>query len=182
MSVFLGSSPRSPTKTMDYSMYLQKPIDDVESFFIIVNVARSKKSKTYPRVRGKFTLQKQNTVDFSRYLDLRARRRRDEYPLADLEVNEFFDLHNKYEFNHNIFFFVFDIKRDSHSRIDCIATSQESGQKIDGLYWQHEIYQNMMKDKKQLRSLRENELRRLFEKEWFWQEILSEYVFAILKL
>ena len=167
-------------------MYFQKPVNDKESYFITINVAKSKKTKTYPRIRGKFTLQKQNTIGYARYLDLQARLRSimiEQYPLSDLEIDEFFDLKAKYEYTLDVFFFVFDIKRDSHSRIDCLATSRQSGLKeIDGLYWQNESYKSMMKDKKSLRTLREPELRRLFDTESFWQDILSEYVFAILKL
>ncbi len=165
-------------------MYFKKKVDDELSFFITINVARSKRTKTYPRVRGKFTLQKQNTIEYARYLDLRTRLRNinTEYPLRDREMDEYFDLKTKYEYNLDVFYFVFDIKRDSHSRIECLATSTAGSKEIDGLHWQNEIYKGMMKDKQHLRTLREPELRRLFDKESFWQDILSEYVFAILKL
>ena len=170
---------------MDYNMYFQKPYDDEQSFFITVNVARAKRTKTYPRVRGKFTLQKQNTINYARYLDLRERSQNwefTEFPLSDLERDEYYDLSSIYEHNIDKFYFVFDIKRDSYSRIECLATSKDAGPRIDGLHWQNGIYKGMMKDKKSLRTLREPELRRLFERESFWQDILSEYVFAILKL
>ena len=98
-------------------------------------------------------------------------------------MKEFWKLYDEYAQTENIFHFVFDVKRDSHCRIECIASSQVAGtREIDGLRWQNEIYRSMMKDKKSLRVLSNTEIVRLFDKESFWQEVLSEYVFAILKL
>ncbi len=164
-------------------MYIQKPIDGVQSFFITISMAVSKRTKTYPRVRGKFTLQKENTTEYSRYLDLKSKKLMDLDPLRDLELKEFWELYDKYAQSENLHYFVFDIKRESHCRVECLASSQLTGTKeIDGLHWRNEIYISMMKDRKSLRTLSSTEIYRLFDKEWFWEEVLSQYVFAILKL
>ncbi len=148
---------------------------------------KSKKTKTYPRIRGKFTLQKENTIEYSRYLDLKTRKlpagAMELDPPNDLELKEFWRLYDKYAHTENLHFFVFDIKRESHCRVECLASSQLLGSKdIDGLHWRNEIYISMMKDRKSLRTLSNIEIIRLFDKEWFWEEVLSQYVFAILKL
>lgn len=164
-------------------MYLQKQIDDTHSFFITINMAKSKRTKTYPKIRGKFTLQKENTIEYARYLDLKDKKLFELEPLRDLELKEFWKLYDKYARTEDIHYFVFDVKRESHCRIECLASSRLSEIKeIEGLHWRNEIYISLMKDKKSLRTLSSTEIRRLFDKEWFWQEVLSQYVFAILKL
>lgn len=164
-------------------MYLQKQIDDVQSFFITINMAKSKKTKTYPRVRGKFTLQKENTIEYARYLDLKTKKLMEMDPPTDLELRKYWELYDKFAHTEDIYYFVFDVKRESHCRIECLASSSLLGsKKIDGLHWQNEIYISVMKDRKSLRTLSNIEIIRLFDKEWFWEEVLSQYVFAILKL
>ena len=101
---------------------------------------------------------------------------------SDLELKEFWKLYDKYGRPEKNFHFVFDVKRDGHCRIVCVSSQMSETKEIDGLHWQNEIYRDMMKDKKSLRPLSDTEINRLFDKEWFWKEVLSEYVFAILKL
>ena len=148
-----------------------------------------KKTKTYPRIRGTFTLQKENAIEFSQYLAYektemgRPRGSMESEPLSGYALRDYWKLYDKFNGASQVYYFVFDVKRESHCRIECLASTKLFGsKKIEGLYWQNNIYQGMMKDKKSLRTLSNTNICRLFDKEWFWEEVLSQYLFAILKL
>lgn len=144
--------------------------------------AKSKKTKTYPRIRGKFILQKEDAIEYCRYLTFKTRKLMDMDPLTNVDMKEFWKLYDKYAHKQNVFYFVFDVKRDNYCRINCVATSQMSAKEIDGAHWRNESYQSMLKDDKSLRPLSDIEISRLFDNELFWETVLSEYVFTILKL
>lgn len=168
----------------EVEMHLQKQIDNTQCFFIIINLAKSKKTKTYPRIRGTFTLQKEKQMEFSQYLAYeKTRGSMESEPLTGHELRDYWKLYDKFSRASQVYYFVFDVKRESHCRIECLASTKLFGsKKIEGMYWQNNIYQGMMKDQKSLRTLSNTNICRLFDKEWFWGEVLSQYVFAILKL
>lgn len=181
-----GPLPRMKT------MYIEKELDDKNSLFIIAPMLYSKRTKTYPRIRGWFSFQKEDKILYPRfkYLDDRTQIDIDNKndPLNAKEWSEYRKLQQK--FGTSIFYFVFDVKKDKHCVIDYICNydkycyEKSSAERIDinGLFWQNEIYKDLMKDKQSLRRLNDKQTKELFNQQFFHNNIMSEYIFSILKV
>lgn len=175
---------------MQRRIYIEKEMDDENSFFVQVPMILAKRTKTYPRIRGWFSFRKEDKISYPRfkYLDSRTHVDNEIDPLVRNEWKEFHELQGSFDHS-NIFYFVFDVKRDNHCRIDYIGCNSEyrsvAARKetdIYGLFWQNEIYRGLMKDRQSLRTLTFTQIERLFKQKFFWDTVLAEYIFAGLKL
>lgn len=168
-------------------MIIEKELDETDSFFVKIPMIYSKKTKTYPRVRGWFSFQKENKILYNRFIsfDKRSYVGNEIDPLGGKEWTKWRELQlliNKSP----VLYFVFDVKKENHCIIDYICNMQslKDSKRIDinGLFWQNEIYQGLMKDKQSLRYLNDGQTKRLFDQAFFWDSVMSEYIFSLLKV
>ena len=170
-------------------MIIEKELDGTDSFFVRIPMIYSKKTKTYPRVRGWFSFRKENKIHYNRFTSLDDRTYTDNEidPLNGKEWNEYRGLQRSMG-QGPILYFVFDVKQEQHCLIDYICNTQttprDSRKRIDvnGLFWQNKIYQGLMKDKMSLRYLNDGQTQRLFDQKFFWDSVMSEYIFSLLKV
>lgn len=164
------------------------PLNETESFFIHTGTPiGSKRTKTYPRVMGHFNMRKENTKLYSLYRSLNEREDWDNEinPLTKVERKMFQELRNKYYIfsKSNIFWFTFDVKRESHCKFNFIGYNIENKSGgIQKLLWQNQIFINLMKDYQSLKSLNDIKIERLFKQQEFNEVLMSEYILAALKI